>query len=142
MNVRDLTWPNPGDPDKIAQWFDEGSRGLLVTRANSKVYDWDMDMAGETFPLYIAHIAVPKKLAGLPGFREATAVTFYRVVGRDLSIVEFISVPFLAPPIPGRGTLPRVIMSPAQDLADSMIAEVQKLREQLLAQRPGLSLPF
>jgi len=30
MNVTDLTWPQPGDPTQIAQWYRDGSRGLAL----------------------------------------------------------------------------------------------------------------
>lgn len=125
MRITDLTWPSPGAPATIARWYQGGSRGLIVSRSQRTVYDWDMDNVGETLPVYIAAVYVPRKLAGSPGFREASNVTLYRLTGAD-TMEELVSVPFFSPPVEVKEAA-RFLMRPAAEVADAMITNLRKL---------------
>ncbi|MBA7622852.1 hypothetical protein ES703_30239 [subsurface metagenome] len=135
MNITDLQWPGPGDPQKIARFADEGNRGLIVARHGRRVYDWDMDRLGETLIPYITTVYVPGKLAGDPKLVEANNVTLYHMTGSN-SMQELFTVPFFSPPLPLQpgGEWPR---TPLQDVAGSMVVEAKRIMTNLSPQRTG-----
>jgi len=124
MNVTELTWPQPADPGEIARGYQEGSRALMVARAARRVFDWDMDLAGETFIPYILTQAVPGKISGSTRFIEASYVTLYRMTGPD-TMEEIVSTPFMAPPA---RDLAELLLTPAQEVGQAMIAAIKTVR--------------
>ena len=140
MKVADLTWPQPGDPTKIAKWYQDGARGLIVARHQRTVDDWDMDAIGETLPAYISTVYVPRKLAGSPNFVEASQVTLYRMTGPD-TMEEVVTVPFFSPPVEVKEAQ-RLFLKPVAEIAESMIAEMRRLMVQAQVEKGEPWLPF
>lgn len=115
MNLTDLEWP-AGEFVRIAKWYEDGYHGLMVMRHENTIYNWDMDRVGETFPHYIANVAVPGKLSQ-ECLAEASRVTFYRMTSPG-TMEEVIDIPFRLPS-------PEVNMT-LVELTRAMLAELSR----------------